>query len=200
MLRHVILGLLRDGRPRHGYELMTEHRSRAGEQIGTGNFYRELGKLTSEGLVQTGVNPPDADARRIPYQATEKGLRLFDQWLTSSQTDIDELPERLLFIDRVPSDTRDRLFERWQETLWLRSKGLARAREDALLEPSADYSPLPALILRRMKHVTAELEFLKEFRVELEAACGALPINARPPAAAGQRRVEMRRDKGSTGK
>lgn len=173
MIRHVILGLLRDGQPRHGYELMLEHRARSGEQISTGNFYRELARLSGEGLLQTGINPPDADARRIPYQTTDRGSRAFDQWLVSPQAEADELSERLLFVDRIPSDVRERLFDRWQETLWMRSKALARAREDALAEqgqqPPGSYNPLPALILRRMKHLTAELEFLKEFRAELDA-------------------------------
>jgi len=172
MLSHLILGFLRDGQARHGYELITEYKARSGNQVSAGNFYRELARLASERLVQTGVNPPDADARRIPYQITERGRQLFDEWVISPSRDDGDLSSWLLFIDRVPHETRDRLLDRWQDDLWLRSKALSRAREDALLlqgsrHEAARYSPLASLISRRLKQVTADLEFLKEFRSEL---------------------------------
>src|SRR5438128_5910101 len=147
MFGHVILGLLRDGRQRHGYELMTEYRMRSGNQVSIGNFYRELGRLAEHGFVQTGINPPDADARRIPYQITEKGRQTFDQWVLSPSTQ-DDLATWLLFVDRVPQEARLRLLDRWQEELWMRGKALAHAREDALAKRAAGapdrYNPLPA--------------------------------------------------------
>src|SRR5262245_26653348 len=172
MLSHLILGFLRDGQARHGYELITEYKARSGNQVSAGNFYRELARLASERLVQTGVNPPDADARRIPYQITERGRQLFDEWVISPSREDGDLSSWLLFIDRVPHETRDRLLDRWQDDLWLRSKALSRAREDALLlqgtrQEAARYNPLASLISRRLKQVTAYLEFLKEFRSEL---------------------------------
>jgi DNA-binding PadR family transcriptional regulator len=168
----LILGLLRDGQARHGYELITDYKARSGNSVSAGNFYRELARLASERLVQTGVNPPDADARRIPYQITEKGRQVFDDWLLTPSREDNELSAWLLFVDRVPAETRDRLLDRWQDDLWIRGKGLAREREDALSarETHDDvqrYNPLAALISRRIKQVTAELEFLKEFRAEL---------------------------------
>jgi len=174
MLSHLILGFLRDGLARHGYELITEYKARSGNQVSAGNFYRELARMASERLVQTGVNPPEADARRIPYQITEKGRQSFDEWLISPSRDESDLSAWLLFIDRVPPETRDRLLDRWQDDLWLRSKALSRAREDALLlqasrQDAVRYNPLASLISRRLKQVTADLEFLKEFRNELMA-------------------------------
>jgi DNA-binding PadR family transcriptional regulator len=174
MLSHLILGFLRDGLARHGYELITEYKTRSGNQVSAGNFYRELARMASERLVQTGVNPPEADARRIPYQITEKGRQSFDEWLISPSRDESDLSAWLLFIDRVPPETRDRLLDRWQDDLWLRSKALSRAREDALLlqasrQDAVRYNPLASLISRRLKQVTADLEFLKEFRTELMA-------------------------------
>jgi DNA-binding PadR family transcriptional regulator len=172
MLSHLILGFLRDGQARHGYELITEYKTRSGNQVSAGNFYRELARMASERLVQTGVNPPDADARRIPYQITEKGRQSFDEWLLSPSRDEGDLGAWLLFIDRVPAETRDRLLDRWQDDLWLRSKALSRAREDALLiqESRPDtvrYNLLASLLSRRLKQVSADLEFLKEFRSDL---------------------------------
>jgi DNA-binding PadR family transcriptional regulator len=174
MLSHLILGFLRDGHARHGYELITEYKTRSGNQVSAGNFYRELARMAAERLVQTGVNPPDADARRIPYQITEKGRQSFDEWLIAPARDDGDLSAWLLFIDRVPHEIRDRLLDRWQDDLWLRGKALSRAREDALLiqesrQDAVRYNLLASLLSRRLKQVTADLEFLKEFRNDLLA-------------------------------
>ena len=172
MTRHVILGLLSDGRARHGYELMTELKARSDEPISTGHFYRELARMAADGLVQTDVNPPDVDSRRIPYRITDLGSGAFDRWLLRPQGGSDNLPERLLFIDRIPGDFRERLFDRWQEELWIRNKTLARMRADLISngsERACGYRSLAVLILRHMKHVAADLEFLKEVREEIAA-------------------------------
>ena len=107
MFGHVILGLLRDCRLRHGYEIMTEYRERAGSPVSIGNIYRELARLAGQGLLQTGINPPDADARRIPYHITEKGRLAFDQWLQAPSSQ-DDVAHWLLFVDRVPAEVRAR--------------------------------------------------------------------------------------------
>ena len=163
MFGHVILGLLRDCRLRHGYEIMTECRARSGSPVSIGNIYRELARLAGQGLVQTAINPPDADARRIPYHITEKGRLAFDQWLQAPSSQ-DDVAHWLLFVDRVPEEIRVRLLDRWQEELWMRGKELARAREDALAkrgrQPPEHYNPLAPLLSRRMKQVAAELEDL----------------------------------------
>ncbi len=173
MLLHVILGLLRDGRPRHGYELMCEYRDRSGTKLSAGNFYRELARLTADALVQTGVNPPGADERRIPYQIAERGRQSFDRWLVAPATVENDLGAWLLFIDQVPNDVRGRLLDRAQEELWLRGKTLTRQREDAMSadvvreKPDA-YGVLPVILSRQLKLLTAELEFVKELRQELD--------------------------------
>jgi DNA-binding PadR family transcriptional regulator len=181
MFWHMILGLLRGGEPRHGYDLITEHNTRSGNHISSGNFYRELSRLSDHGLVQTGVNPPEVDARRIPYQITEKGRHAFDQWLLSPSSQDEDFAGWLLFIERVPPETRDHLLDRRQEVLWLRSKALAQAREDALRKGRAKmgeyYDASAALILQRLKQVSAELEFLKEFRVEFDSWARSRPEN-----------------------
>ena len=98
----------------------------------------------------------------------------------SPSRDEGDLGAWLLFIDRVPNETRDRLLDRWQDDLWLRSKALSRAREDALLlhesrQDTVRYNLLASLISRRLKQVTADLEFLKEFRSDLMAWLAARP-------------------------
>ena len=199
MLRHVILGLLRDGQPRHGYGLMTEYRARAGNQISLGNLYREFGRLVSEGLLQTGVNPPDADPRRIPYQITERGRQSFDQWLLMPVGSEAEIAERLVFVDHLPGERMTRLLDRWQDDLWARGKGLTKAREEALAgNPKGRFSALPSLLSRQLKHVTAELEFVKEFRLEFDAwAEQQRVLPAERSSAQGTVRGGSKRDKRS---
>ena len=166
MFRHLVLGLLRDGQPRHGYELTTEYTRRTATSVNTGNFYRELQKLATDELVQTSENPPDADTRRIPYQITESGRREFDQWLGAPCQHHADLSDRLLFVDLVPRDVLHRMLDWWQDELWMRSKALSRSRDEALRsrEDSERFDPLPVLLSRRIKLIAAELEFIQEFR------------------------------------
>lgn len=173
MFGHLILGLLRDGKLHHGYDLVLEHKARTGTQPNSGNFYRELGKLSHGGLIETSDNPPDADPRRIPYRITETGRKQFDAWLLSPSSQDEELSSWLLFVDLVPPDLCARLLERLKEQLWLLSKSLTRAREDALIYGRANghgsrYNSAAVLLLRRLKQVTAELDFLEELRREID--------------------------------
>jgi DNA-binding PadR family transcriptional regulator len=86
MFRYVVLGLLQSGTARHGYALMKEYRDRAGVQVSTGNFYRDLQRLVSSGLVRTVDRAPDGDPRRAPYQITESGRDAFRQWFVDLDT------------------------------------------------------------------------------------------------------------------
>ncbi len=200
MLCHVVLGFLRDGKARHGYELLIEYRTRLGDKLNAGNLYRELGRLAESGLVRTDVNPPGADARRIPYQITDRGRHLFDQWVAAPSSDDADFPTWLLFLDRLPAEDRERILDRRQERLWMQSKELTREREDALVArqdaatPTA-YDPLPALLERRIKLVTAELEFLKQFRVDQQRcrAGGSEHARARKPMATESRALRRER-------
>src|SRR5215813_879044 len=173
MLWHVILGLLRDGELHHGYELMTAFRVRSGGPASPGNFYRELGRLQTHCLVETGLNPPDADARRIPYHITDKGRASFDRWLLSPPMNEGDLSGWLLFIGRVPVRDREHLLDRWQEELWVRSQELARQHRAAVdaaatADPSAAYEPLRVLLSRQLKHLAADLAFLEDLRSDLK--------------------------------
>lgn len=172
MFLHLILGLLRDGKPHHGYELISDFRQRSGSQTNPGNFYRELGKLAVEKLVEPGENPPDADPRRLPYRITDRGRQRFDDWLLSPESQDEDFASWMLFLDRVPPDTLARMLDRLQEQLWLHSKSLTRARSDALAHVSRNgggrhYHPAPLLLLRRLKQTTAELDFIQELRREI---------------------------------
>lgn len=177
MFSHVILGLLRDGQQRHGYELTMQYRLRSGNMVGPGSFYRELTRLLQAGLVQTGVNPPGADARRIPYEITERARQSFDRWLTAPTRDQEDIESWLLFVHLVERAVRDEILDRYRDDLWMRNKLLTRTRDDALRvqrEQPEGYSPLPVIIARQIKQVSAELDFVDEFRAFLaDADAGA---------------------------
>jgi DNA-binding PadR family transcriptional regulator len=156
--------------------------------------------LSAARLIVTGVNPPEADPRRIPYQITDRGRRVFDQWLVSARTQSDEFHNWLLFIDRVPDDARERLLDRRQEDLWMRSKELARALEDVSLHArergaAIGYDPLPAVLERQSKILAAELEFLREFRASFAAWLreAGRESSAPPATRAPERRADDRR-------
>jgi len=203
LLCHLLLGFLRDGRARHGYELLIEYRGLTGEQLNAGNLYRELARLAGEGFVHATSNPPDADPRRIPYEITDRGTQRFDHWLASPSGQDGDFPAWLVFIDRVPPDVRSRVLSRREEALWMQNKTLARDRSDALTNLATagrQYHPLPVLLSRRMKLVTAEVEFLAEFRdlldhiARVESALVAAPESAPVRTrVVGRRRTKMAR-------
>jgi DNA-binding PadR family transcriptional regulator len=197
MFVHMLLGLLRDGDPHHGYQLMSEYKARSGNQASAGSFYRVLARLAHQGLISTGTNPPDADPRRIPYQITTVGSQVFDRWLVSSGGS-DEICERLLFVDRVPREALTRLLDRWQEELWMQGKSLARRHDDALQDATANapgrYNPLPVLLARRLKQVEADLEFLKELRLQIDTTlCAPQAEEAEASEPAAPKRPARRR-------
>jgi DNA-binding PadR family transcriptional regulator len=178
MVYHAILGLLRDGRSRHGYDLIHEYRARSGRPVNPGNFYRECSKLVSQGLITPDANPPSADPRRIPYRITQAGRGDFDTWLTDARTLHTGLDNWMIFADMLPSSERMRLLDALRESLWMESKALASSREHAVsrvrrIDEGRRYQPGAFLLLRRIKQTTAELEFLLELRRTLEYASPA---------------------------
>jgi DNA-binding PadR family transcriptional regulator len=186
MFYHAILGLLRDGRPRHGYDLILQYRTRSGRPINAGNFYRDCSKLVSNGLIALDANPPEADPRRIPYRITYNGCRDFDAWMFEPKPDQAEFDNWILFADMLPGPERVRLLDEIRETLWALGKELGSTRDrlmarDRRLDASHSYQPARLILLRRIKQIVAELEFLQEVRSELEQApAGSVQISSRP--------------------
>lgn len=169
MFGHLVLGCLRDGKPRHGYEVCTELRARSGLPVNPGNVYRELSRLVFDGLIDATEKAPDADPRRNPYSITPKGSNAFDMWLRSPTTRDDDLPSWVSFIDRVPATELASMLEELQERLWSRSKALARIREECLERAGLNGSrsrddAAAARALLDLKQVTAVLEFVDELR------------------------------------
>ncbi len=169
MFSHLVLGCLRDGKPRHGYDVCTELRLRTGENVNPGNVYRELAKLTTQGMIVGTDNPADADERRNPYVISDRGRQSFDTWLRAPATQDDELTSWLAFLDRLPAVELPPLLERLQERLWLRTKTLARDREDAIAQArsngnAARHDVAAIRSLYELKQLTAVLEFVEELQ------------------------------------
>jgi DNA-binding PadR family transcriptional regulator len=171
MFRFLILGLLRNGARLHGYALVKEYRERSGAEVSTGNFYRELQRLVVDGLIGSADNPPEADARRTPYEITPAGIAAFDRWFAAREAAggacvEDDISARALFIADAEPAQVTALLDHLEENLWFSGKTLERMRQLALgrTRVAGRFEVLPSLLARRLKRLAADLEFLEEFR------------------------------------
>jgi DNA-binding PadR family transcriptional regulator len=167
--RYLILGLLRDGRARHGYALAKDCHA-YGVRMSVGNAYCELRRLVAKGWVRPAVNPPGSDPRRIPYQITDAGCRAFDAWMSAPAPRVttehrDELSLRAFLIAQTGSRVAGEVLDDWQEQLLLRRRLFEReaARAPAGCEGGA-FRVSRLLLARRLRHVTVDLDFVAEFR------------------------------------
>ncbi len=172
MLRHVVLGLLRDGRQRHGYQLIVQYKERTGIAMSAGNVYRELGRLHECRLVTVGSNPPGVDPRRIPYRLTEAGAKAFDRWLAGGRGRDKDTWERMVFLDRLSESDRNRLLKAREDAVTselatLHGDGMDRAPTSPLF-----YDPAPLLKARRTLVLQAELAFIRDARSGVERSTG----------------------------
>jgi hypothetical protein len=156
-----------------------------------------------DGLIRSTDNPPDADARRTPYEITPLGVTVFDEWLTAHDAGAggpaeDEISARLLFADDSDPATMLRVLDRLQENVWFYGKSLERARRQALVEAQTPGAPdafrvLPLLLGRRLKHVAADIEFLGELRASYQQHLPAPPAVAEPEPVRAIRTLPRRR-------
>lgn len=80
---HVLLGLLADGTPRHGYELKHEHDERfpRARPVAFGQVYATLGRLTRDGLIVETDRSADAGPERTSFTVTQPGRDHLADWL-----------------------------------------------------------------------------------------------------------------------
>jgi len=176
MLRHVLLALLADGRPAHGYALMKRYGARSGVRLSIGNVYRELQRLVSDGWIVTVANPEGADPRRAPYTITARGREALLTWLCESPHFLarpapDELCHRLALIGDIDVDLAVKFLAEVHAELWERAKALERDRALASREGKHDgvFPTRQMLLGRNARHLAADIELVDEIRTRLMA-------------------------------
>jgi DNA-binding PadR family transcriptional regulator len=190
MIRYLLLGFLRDGRPRHGYALMKDAQAKLRILANSGSFYRELRMLERGGLVTVHDAGDDDEARRTSYVITPEGQRSFLAWLRSPTPDLrsaeDDLSARALFFRDTGEAESEQLVQRWQDRLWLECKILEREREELLTsgaEPGSTWIQ-ELLLTRRIARTAADLEFLGALRAGAARDQGMPAAATRPVEAA----------------
>jgi DNA-binding PadR family transcriptional regulator len=164
---NLLLGILRDGQPRHGYALAKDYERRTGLVLGLGNVYRKLRSLADGGLVHPVDNPAGADPRRLPHRITELGSSTFDDWFCrvpdASPGTSGELAARVAFLPYVPSELASRVIERARGSYLVLARKLENELEKSLRAQHTDVAaPHPILVRRRVRLIEAELAFLDE--------------------------------------
>ena len=162
MLRYVLLALMSNGQPVHGYALMKAYEERSGIRLSIGNIYRELQRLAAGGLVRAAANPPGADPRRVPYEITPAGSAAFAEWLsTPTAGPVTEcggaFAFRALFLGQEDPAVGRRLITRWHDDLTIRRNAIQRKSESPRVSPAAR-----TLLTRRLRHIAADLDFVGE--------------------------------------
>jgi len=184
MLRYVVLALLADGNPAHGYALMKAYRERSGVRLSIGNVYRELSRLAGEGLIAAATNPPGADPRRVPYRITDNGREALARWLaapvrTLTFTTADPLSHRLAILGDLDAVRAGEFLNELHTELWEQGKTLERER---------------AIASQRAKHLATDIEMVDEMRAHL--AAGGKRSAVKAPSAVSesvpQRRAKQR--------
>ena len=200
MLRHIILGALRQGGMKHGYAVLKEIRDRAGLRVSIGNVYRELKRLETEGLVRNVPNPPGVDPRRAPFESTPVGVSVFDGWITSPPAKAlpdyrDEFCLRAMFIEDSGREVGRAVLDRWREELALHGRALERCQERALARRGGEsgFAILPFLLARQLKHIATDLTFIEELRSAYDSWVRPSPQSAARRSVSRGSRSPLRR-------
>src|SRR5262245_60712901 len=162
MFRHVLLALMANGVPMHGYALMKTLERRSGVRVSIGNIYRELQRLRAEGLIVSVENPAGADPRRVPNAITAQGRAAVAEWLSMPAHAFirdtgDRLYFRLALLTESGADNRKFLDDLEAE---LTQQVRATERDRAV---AGNASPVLAVLLnRRARHLAADITSLGE--------------------------------------
>jgi DNA-binding PadR family transcriptional regulator len=170
MLRDVLLGLLRDGRARHGYELTLAHGRATGTPISPGSVYRELAVLARSGCIERLPAGQRRAKRRIPYVITERGRRTFDRWLRRPR-DGEQLA-RVPFLGFLAVPERERFLEAWGVMLAARCFEAANAARNSASHGS-DFPVGTPLLEHRLRLLRAENDLIEDVRRAFEHATDA---------------------------
>jgi DNA-binding PadR family transcriptional regulator len=187
VLRYVLLALLADGNPAHGYALMKAYQERSGVRLSIGNVYRELQRLVGHGWISTAANPAGADPRRAPYTITASGRDALARWLSEPAFMIgrgvpDEITHRLALIGDIDIDTASRFLEDLHAELWSRAKALERERALTAQKEKAGrpLSTRGVLLTRSVRHITADIELVEDLRARVAGVRKKTAIRSQP--------------------
>ncbi len=173
MLRYVLLALLADDQPRHGYALMKAFAERSGVRLSIGNIYRELQRLLAEGLIVTAANPIGADPRRTPYTLTEPGREALEAWFALparalTRATPDALAYRLALLNDMDPVRADAFLDELQNELWAEAKTLEAERSVTSHDDTAPGLPTRKFLQsRHARYLAADIELVDEMRTGL---------------------------------
>jgi DNA-binding PadR family transcriptional regulator len=199
MLRYVLLALIAETGPLHGYALMKAFAARSGVRLSIGNVYRELQRLRSEGHIQAAENPVDADPRRAPYAITSAGREALSSWFVAPadaflREVVDPLCCRLALLGDCDRDVALTFLADLQTELSQQRRTVERKQSTA-----SGAGPILRILLgRRTRHLAADIEIVAEIRDALTATSSrqATRQTARPADRKGgnpRRRVSAER-------
>jgi len=172
MLRYVLLALMSDGQPVHGYALMKAYEERSGIRLSIGNIYRELQGLVAAGLIAPAQNQPGADARRSPYAITEAGRTALNRWLSVPaegfvRESIDPLSYRLALLGDLDAQRVAGFLEDLHAELCSQARELERQQRIACTSRSDVRSMRSMLLTRRARRLAADIELIEDIRRDL---------------------------------
>jgi DNA-binding PadR family transcriptional regulator len=182
MLRYVLLALLADGQPRHGYALMKAFGERSGVRLSIGNVYRELQRLLGEGLIVTAANPIGADPRRTPYTLTDRGREALGRWYATPARALargtpDALTYRLALLSDMDRERAAAFLDDLQNELWAQAKAIESERAAASQRDERGPCTRAFLQSRTARYLAADIELIDEMRTALAAWRGAAPAD-----------------------
>ena len=184
MLRYVLLAVIAENGPLHGYALMKAFAARAGINLSIGNVYRELQRLRTDKHIEPVSNPADADPRRVPYIITDAGRVALASWFSAPaqsflREPVDPLYCRLALLASGKATHAVNFLNDLEAELSQQRRRTERRREMA-----RDASPLLEILIgRRARHLTADMEMIAQMRAAVPSAVpghGAHP-DRRPP-------------------
>ena len=169
MLRYVLLALMSDGQPVHGYALMKAYEERSGIRLSIGNIYRELQGLVAAGLIAPAQNQPGADARRSPYAITEAGRTALERWFSVPaegfvRESIDPLHYRLALLGDLDAQRVAGFLEDLHAELCSQTRELERQKRMVCTSRSDVRSMRSMLLARRARRLAADIELIEDIR------------------------------------
>ena len=167
VVRILILGILNDEKPRHGYEVKQVLKSWNVEKwanVGYGSIYFALKKMAEEGLLEIVENQKNKQEKTV-YKITATGTNAFiimlrKQWLELKPT-VDPFQVALTFMQYLPKDelivALEHRADSWRHVIRSSQRVLPLAHKDMTLPKHIDENH--RLVLA---HYQTELDWIEK--------------------------------------